>query len=103
MTSNALKFALIILIASLLVTLPAGQRNSHVSAAVTNIPPQADPAGTALQKGKRLLKRGRADQALIQLQNALNLYTASKNNRGMAKAHNEIGDLYVRQGQFQVA
>ncbi len=103
MTSNAPKFAQIILIASLLVTLPAGQLNSHVSGAVTNIPPQADPAGTALQEGRRLLKRGRADQALIQLQNALNLYTASKNNRGMAKAHNEIGDLYVRQGQFQVA
>lgn len=50
-----------------------------------------------------MLKRGRADQSLIRLQNALNLYTTAKNMRGMAKTHNEIGDLYLRQGQYTVA
>ena len=50
-----------------------------------------------------MLKRGQADKALIQLRNALNLYTAAKNNSGMAAAHNELGDLYMRQGQYQVA
>jgi CHAT domain-containing protein/predicted negative regulator of RcsB-dependent stress response len=49
------------------------------------------------------LKRGRADQALIQLRNALNLYTAAKNSSGIAAAHNELGDLYLRQGQYPVA
>ena len=44
-----------------------------------------------------MLKRGRADQALIQLRNALNLYTAAKNNSGIAAAHNELGNLYLRQ------
>src|SRR6185295_13007631 len=102
MTSKPSKFALIVLIVSLLVTFPVGQLNG-VHGAVTNAPLQADPAGSALQEGRRLLKRGRADQALVKLQSALNLYTASKNNQGMAKAHNEIGDLYVRQGQFEVA
>ena len=65
--------------------------------------PQSDQAATALHEGRRLLKRGQADKALIQLRNALNLYTAAKNNSGMAAAHNELGDLYLRQGQYPVA
>src|SRR5690349_24071821 len=64
---------------------------------------QTDQASTALHEGRRLLKRGRADQALVQLRNALNLYTAAKNNSGVAAAHNELGDLYLRQGQYQIA
>src|SRR5688572_3915767 len=64
---------------------------------------QPDQAAAALQQGRRLLKRGKSDQALGQLQTALNLYTAAKNNRGIAAAHNELGDLYLRQGQYNVA
>ena len=64
---------------------------------------QQNDAGAALREGRRLLKRGQADKALIQLRNALNLYTASKNKSGMAATHNELGDLYLRQGQYQVA
>ena len=66
-------------------------------------PQQTDNAGTALHEGRRLLKRGHADKALVQLRNALNLYTAARNNSGIAAAHNELGDLYLRQGQYQVA
>src|SRR5204863_10218936 len=64
---------------------------------------QTDQASAALHEGRRLLKRGRADQALIQLRNALNLYTAAKNSSGVAATHNELGDLYLRQGQYPVA
>jgi len=64
---------------------------------------QTDSAGAALREGRRLLKRGQADKALIQLRNALNLYTAAKNNSGMAATYNELGDLYMRQGQYQIA
>lgn len=64
---------------------------------------QPDQAATSLRQGRRLLKRGKSDQALGQLQTALNLYTAAKNNRGIAAAHNELGDLYLRQGQYNVA
>lgn len=64
---------------------------------------QQSDAGSALREGRRLLKRGQADKALVQLRNALNLYTAAKNNSGMAAAHNELGDLYMRQGQYPVA
>jgi CHAT domain-containing protein len=69
----------------------------------TPVVQQADQAGAALREGRRLLKRGRADQALIQLRTALNLYTTAKNNSGIAATHNELGDLYLRQGQYQVA
>ncbi len=75
---------------------PAGRAN-------TQPVQQTDQAGAALREGRRLLKRGRADQALIQLRNALNLYTTAKNNSGIAAAHNELGELYLRQGQYPVA
>lgn len=74
-----------------------------VHAHTAAVAPQADQAGAALREGRRFLKRGRADQALIQLRNALNLFTSAKNNSGMAATHNELGDLYLRQGQYQVA
>ncbi|MGI8899269.1 MAG: CHAT domain-containing protein, partial [Pyrinomonadaceae bacterium] len=69
----------------------------------TPVTQQADQAATALKQGRRFLKRGKSDQALGQLRTALNLYTAAKNNRGIAAAHNELGDLYLRQGQYNVA
>ncbi|MDQ6651674.1 MAG: tetratricopeptide repeat protein, partial [Acidobacteriota bacterium] len=72
-------------------------RSSAVSLA------QTDQAAIALQEGRRLLKRGKADQALGQLQTALKLYTAAKNNHGIAATENELGDLYLRQGQYNVA
>ena len=64
---------------------------------------QTDQASAALKEGRRLLKRGKADQALGQLQNALTLYTAAKNNHGVAAAQKELGDLYLRQGQDKTA
>jgi CHAT domain-containing protein/tetratricopeptide (TPR) repeat protein len=64
---------------------------------------QTDQAAGALHEGRRLLKRGKADQALPQLQTALNLYTSAKNRKGIAAAHNELGDLYLRQGQHKTA
>ena len=56
-----------------------------------------------MQEGRRLLKRGKADQALGQLQTALSLYTAANNRKGIAAAQNELGDLYLRQGQNKTA
>jgi CHAT domain-containing protein/tetratricopeptide (TPR) repeat protein len=66
-------------------------------------PQQTSQADTALKQGKQLLKRGHADQALGFLQTALQLYTAAKNKKGVASAHNELGDLYLRQGQDKIA
>jgi CHAT domain-containing protein/tetratricopeptide (TPR) repeat protein len=56
-----------------------------------------------LHEGRRLLKRGKADRALGQLQTALNLYTTANNRKGIAAAQNELGDLYLQQGQNKTA
>lgn len=93
-----MKFINIALILSLVVGMPVA--NAGGSSMLT---PQADSADSALREGRRLLKSGKADLALGQLQKALNLYTAAKNRRGMAAAHNELGDLYLRQGQAKTA
>src|SRR6266480_2246248 len=75
----------------------------HTPASMATLVQQPDHAGVALREGRRLLKRGKADQALGQLQSALKLYTAAKDNHGIAAANNELGDLYLRQGQYNVA
>lgn len=92
--------ALILMISSMIAAEVPLATNSSTSIAV---PQQTDSATSSLNEGRRLLKRGKADQALPKLQRALELYTAAKNTGGMAKAHNELGDLYLRQGQYQVA
>src|SRR6185369_5546393 len=89
-----------VLCAALLIA-PVSLRVSANSA--TPALPQTDQASAALHEGRRLLKRGHADQALIQLRNALNLYTTAKNNSGIAATHDQLGDLYLRQGQYPVA
>src|ERR1700752_463041 len=70
---------------------------------ITPVVQQTDQAAAALREGRRLMKRGHSDQALIQFRNALNLYTNAKNSSGMAASYNELGDLYLRQGQYQIA
>src|SRR5205085_3403352 len=75
------------------------------SAANVSIEPeqQSEQAAEALHTGRNLLKRGQADQALVQLQNELNLFKAANDSRGVAAANDALGDLYVRQGQYAVA
>ncbi|HEX8162751.1 MAG TPA: CHAT domain-containing tetratricopeptide repeat protein [Pyrinomonadaceae bacterium] len=63
-------------------------------------PQQAAQATDALRQGRALLKRGRADQALPLLETALKLYTEAGAPRGQAAAHDALGDLYARQGQY---
>lgn len=69
---------------------------------VTGAQQQGD-ASTALSRGRTLLKQGHADQALGYLQTALDGYTQTNNQRGIAAAHDALGDLYLVQGQYSVA
>ncbi|HEX8179755.1 MAG TPA: CHAT domain-containing tetratricopeptide repeat protein [Pyrinomonadaceae bacterium] len=57
----------------------------------------------ALRQGRALLKRGKADQALPLLESALKIATDAKHPREEAAAHDALGDLYARQGQYEVA
>jgi CHAT domain-containing protein len=63
---------------------------------------QTDP-GSALSRGRTLLKQGHADQALGYLETALSLFTQTNNPRGIAAAEDGLGDLYLVQGQYKVA
>jgi CHAT domain-containing protein len=66
-------------------------------------PMQQPGAAESLKQGRILLKRGKADQALARLQNALNLFKQAGNPKGVAASNDALGDLYVRQGQYAVA
>ena len=77
-------------------------RAQSTTALILTAAPQQTADG-ALEQGRRLLRRGQGDQALSYLETALRLYTAPRNSRGVAASHNELGDLYLRQGQYKVA
>ncbi len=64
--------------------------------------PQSE-AKAAFKQGKTLLKRGNAEQALGQLERALKLYTSANDAKGIAASRDALGDLYSRQGQYNVA
>src|SRR5438552_711302 len=93
----------LLLSASLLLGFNSMAFLRKASAAFASPVQQTDQASAALKEGRRLLKRGKADQALGQLQTALTLYTTAKNNHGVAAAEKELGDLYLRQGQDKTA
>jgi CHAT domain-containing protein len=73
------------------------------SAARVPIEPQANDPATALSRGRTMLRQGHADQALGNLETALNLYTQANNPRGIAATEDALGDLYMIQGQYKVA
>lgn len=104
MRSNRVYFIRIFLsVCVLCQSLLLAARPLNYSLANAAVTPQSNQADAALQQGRQLLRRGQGDQALGYLETALKLYTAAKNNRGVAAAHNELGDLYLRQGQNKVA
>jgi CHAT domain-containing protein len=78
-----------------------GIRADSVSTGVA-VQPQNDP-NAALSRGRSLLRQGHADQALPNLEAALNLYTQANNPRGVAATEDALGDLYMIQGQDTVA
>ncbi|MEJ7617315.1 MAG: tetratricopeptide repeat protein [Pyrinomonadaceae bacterium] len=65
--------------------------------------PQPGEARLALARGKALLKRGNADQALGVLNTALRLFQQADDEKGAAAAQDALGDLYHRQGQYGAA
>jgi CHAT domain-containing protein len=88
---------------STFATLNVRAEGSATSVSVIEPQPQAAQAAQALKQGRALLKRGKADLALVQLQNALSQFKQGGNTKGIAAANDALGDLYVRQGQYTVA
>src|SRR6185437_13395951 len=96
---TALIFLLLAIGFSFSNSVSAGREHGDAS---TIFQQQGDPSA-ALSRGRTLLKQGHADQAIGYLQTALDLYTQAKNQRGMAAAHDALGDLYLVQGQYKIA
>src|SRR5438132_6617707 len=69
---------------------------------VITVQAQTDPA-SSLTRGRVLLKQGHADQALSLLETALNSYTQANNQSGIAASQDALGDLYLIQGQYNIA
>ncbi len=94
--------ALIVAVMPCAPLLSASGVNSSVTVAAAQTGP-ADGAMAELVRGQALLRRGRASEALIQLENALKLFRQAGNKRGEAAAHDLLGELYERQGRYKVA
>lgn len=73
-----------------------------VTAQIVN-PAQAAAGIEALRLGRALLKRGQADQALLQFTTALQAFQQVKRPKGVAAANDALGDLYLQQGQYKIA
>jgi CHAT domain-containing protein len=86
---------------------PLQKTSAHKLDALTSASPatslQGDDANGALQQGRMLLREGKADQAIGYLERALRLFTDLRNVRGIAATRDQLGDLYLRQGQYAVA
>src|SRR5450432_1115935 len=103
MRSTKAKLGSAFLCISVLALQSLALRAQSPTASFFSAAPVQQTADTALQQGRRLLRRGQGDQALGYLETALRLYAAARSSRGVAAAHNELGDLYLRQGQYKVA
>src|SRR5258705_7878606 len=100
MIFGKMKFTALLLSVGLLGTSLKAETWANTLPPSTEPAPQGDQAGAALQQGRRLLKRGHAAEALIQLPTSLTLYTAAKDMSGVAATHNALGDLYLTEGQY---
>ncbi|HEX7312617.1 MAG TPA: CHAT domain-containing protein [Pyrinomonadaceae bacterium] len=84
-------------------------RSIHASHVEGLLEPQGQPteqavrAWTEFRTGRGLLHRGDTAGALTHLDSALTLFRQVENRRGEAAAHDLLGELYERQGSYEVA
>src|SRR5919202_566073 len=65
--------------------------------------PQAGGAADEREQGRALLHRGKAGEALIHLERALRAFQAAGDKSGEASTRDLMGELYERQGRYDVA
>jgi len=95
--------ALLLGCAAVLISVELFSVSANNSPSVPPPEPQQSDAGATFSRGRTLLRQGHADLAISYLQSALGLYTQSNNQRGIAATQDAFGDLYMIQGQYQVA
>src|SRR5215218_8406735 len=65
--------------------------------------PKAEGAGAERDRGRELLRLGRAAEALVHLENALKAFKQSGDRSGEASTRDLLGELYERQGRYDLA
>ena len=65
--------------------------------------PEAEGAGAERDRGRELLHRGRAGEALVHLENALKAFRQTGDRSGEASTRDLLGELYERQGRYDLA
>ena len=73
------------------------------ASASTSEKTKADGAGAERDRGRELLRRGRAAEALVHLENALKAFNQSGDRPGEASTRDLLGELYERQGRYDLA
>lgn len=73
------------------------------ASSLTSESPKAEGAGAERDRGRELLHRGRAGEALVHLENALKAFRQSGDRSGEASTRDLLGELYERQGRYDLA
>jgi CHAT domain-containing protein len=97
------RIVLTCLVICVVVASPLGFASASLSITHATQGGQPGAGVEELRQGRRLLKQGRADQALPLLESALRSFTTAGAVRGQAATHDALGDLYSRQGQHGAA
>jgi CHAT domain-containing protein len=96
--------ALLVTLALVFCAAPPGLARAAASAVETST--EAAQAGGAVEEreqGRALLHRGKAGEALIHLERALKSFQQAGDRSGEASTRDLMGELYERQGQYEVA
>ncbi|HEX5708336.1 MAG TPA: CHAT domain-containing protein [Pyrinomonadaceae bacterium] len=88
--------------ASLTHAAPARAQQGTRTAATAQ-PARGTDADAELKAGKSLLRRGKAAEALVRLENARGLFEKSGSVGGQAAVRDLLGELYERQGLYPAA
>ncbi|MFL6254277.1 MAG: tetratricopeptide repeat protein, partial [Pyrinomonadaceae bacterium] len=72
------------------------------ASSLTSENPKAEGAGAERERGRELLHRGRVGEALVHLENALNSFRQSGDRSGEASTRDLLGELYERQGRYDL-
>lgn len=99
------KMALVGLLAAVCVLVPSSGNASAGRVAAPHAAAQSQPesAPAEREEGRALLRRGNASAALVRLERALGLFKASGDKSGEASTQDLLGELYERQGRYEIA
>ena len=78
---------------------PSHAARAHPAAQET----QGGGAADEREKGRALLRRGRAAEALVHLERALRLFEEEDRKLGAASTRDLLGELFERQGRYDLA